>query len=81
MTGTRGTTGLASTRSSLRRSRARNWRRRNSYGMPVVGGENVLAGSGRGGQGGSTSSVLPSWYPRTPPRDITAVVSTILAIS
>ncbi|GFY96272.1 uv-b-insensitive 4 [Actinidia rufa] len=76
MTETRGPTGLTATRGSLRRRRARNWRRRNMYGTPAASSENVM-GSGRSGRGGSASSVLPSWYPRTPLRDITAIVRAI----
>ena len=79
MTGTRGPTGLTATRGSLRRPRARNWRRRNMYRTPAASRDNV-PGSGRNGGGGSASSVLPSWYPRTPLRDITAVVRVMILL-
>ncbi|KAF3962160.1 hypothetical protein ACB098_09G119400 [Castanea mollissima] len=53
-------------------------RGRNLYRTPASGQENnprtVQRSSGRGRP---TSSVLPSWYPRTPLRDITAVVRAI----
>ena len=45
------------------------------YRSPLFGRENTPAtGSGRRGRGRSGNSVLPSWYPRTPLRDITHVV-------
>ncbi|XP_057982473.1 protein POLYCHOME-like [Malania oleifera] len=47
------------------------------FGSPSVRGENPPAGSSRRGRGSSTNSVLPSWYPRTPLRDITAIVRAI----
>ncbi|KAF5737334.1 hypothetical protein HS088_TW13G00213 [Tripterygium wilfordii] len=44
----------------------------------TAGRENVPpVGSARRGRGRVTNSVLPSWYPRTPLRDITAVVRAI----
>lgn len=52
-------------------------RRRNLYRSSLTGGENTpMTGSvGRGrGRGRPMNSVLPSWYPRTPFRDITPVV-------
>lgn len=52
-------------------------RGRNLYRSPLSGRENtpVTGGVGRGrGRGRPTNSVLPSWYPRTPFRDITPVV-------
>ncbi|CBI29903.3 unnamed protein product, partial [Vitis vinifera] len=48
------------------------------YRSPLFGRENTPAtGSGRRGRGRSGNSVLPSWYPRTPLRDITHVVRAI----
>ncbi|KAF5750681.1 hypothetical protein HS088_TW03G01020 [Tripterygium wilfordii] len=54
-------------------------RARYVHRTPVTAGrENVPPmGSARRGRGRVTSSVLPSWYPRTPLRDITAVVRAI----
>ncbi|XAR68561.1 hypothetical protein NMG60_11003732 [Bertholletia excelsa] len=46
--------------------RSRNGRSRSLNRRPVA--------RGRRGRGRSTNSVLPSWYPRVPLRDITAVV-------
>lgn len=49
----------------------------NLYRFPLTGRENtpVTGGVGRGRvRGRPTNSVLPSWYPRTPFRDITPVV-------
>ncbi|XP_057505525.1 LOW QUALITY PROTEIN: protein POLYCHOME [Actinidia eriantha] len=43
-----------------------------STGMTGTRGTTALVAT-RSGRGGSTSSVLPSWYPRTPLHDITAV--------
>ncbi|KAK9290044.1 hypothetical protein L1049_008207 [Liquidambar formosana] len=57
--------------------RSGNGRGRNMYGSSTVGRENSPAGTVRRGRGRSTNSVLPSWYPRTPLRDITAVVRAI----
>lgn len=83
MTGTRGPTGAAATRGSggvgrgilgTPRSNNRNRLGRNLHRSPVVGRENMGSRSFRRGRGRSTNSVLPSWYPRTPLRDITAVV-------
>lgn len=55
--------------------------RRNVYGSTwatraSTGRENTPTGSARRG-----SSVLPAWYPRTPLRDITAVVRVIFLLS
>ena len=42
------------------------------YTSPQFGLENTLAtGSGRRGRGYSGNTMFPSWYPRTPLRDIT----------
>lgn len=47
---------------------------RNLFATPLVGRENTpSAGSSRRGRR-RPDSVLPSWYPRTPLRDITSVV-------
>ncbi|XP_039155503.1 protein POLYCHOME-like [Eucalyptus grandis] len=47
---------------------------RNLFATPLVGRENTPpGGSARRGRG-RPDSVLPSWYPRTPLRDITTVV-------
>ncbi|CAL5351990.1 unnamed protein product [Camellia sinensis] len=87
MTGTRGAMGLAATRGGgvgrgslgTPRTRYRRGGGRNLYRSPVVVGQEntplgrVRRGRGRGGRG----SVLPSWYPRTPLRDITAIVRAI----
>lgn len=75
MTGTRGPMGVASTRGG-------RGVRRGSLGTPRSstrnrrGQENMASGSFRRGRGRgrSTNSVLPSWYPRTPLRDVTYVV-------
>lgn len=57
--------------------RIRNGRGRNLY-EPSAGRENMLVGNSRQGRGRrSTNSLLPSWYPRTPLRDITHVVQAI----
>ncbi|KAL6987073.1 negative regulation of ubiquitin-protein transferase [Sarracenia purpurea var. burkii] len=84
ITGTRGATGVAATRGggvgrgSLRTPRGGNGYGRNLYGTPEVGGRrNSLAGSVQRGRGRGSASVLPSWYPRTPLRDVTAVVRAI----
>ncbi|KAF7146620.1 hypothetical protein RHSIM_Rhsim04G0098700 [Rhododendron simsii] len=85
MTGTHGPTGAAATRgggSGVRRgilgtprSNNRNRLGRNLHRSPVVGRENMGSRAFRRGRGRSMmNSVLPSWYPRTPLRDITAVV-------
>ncbi|KAF8396101.1 hypothetical protein HHK36_017713 [Tetracentron sinense] len=54
-----------------------NGRGRILYGSPSSGPENSRAGTGRRGRGRGTNSPLPSWYPRTPLRDITGVVRAI----
>ncbi|KAA8518232.1 hypothetical protein F0562_015706 [Nyssa sinensis] len=82
MTGTRGTMGVAATRGGVRRGsfgtpRVGHGSRRNLYGSPALGCQNTPGGSGGRGRARSTNSVLPSWYPRTPLRDITAVVRAI----
>ncbi|XP_009619294.1 protein POLYCHOME-like isoform X2 [Nicotiana tabacum] len=52
--------------------------RRNSHRTParVIGRENISP-SGRGRGRGGQHIVLPSWYPRTPLRDITSIVRAI----
>uniref|UniRef100_A0A5B7BNJ6 Protein POLYCHOME n=1 Tax=Davidia involucrata TaxID=16924 RepID=A0A5B7BNJ6_DAVIN len=83
MTGTRGTMGVAATRGggvgrvSFGTPRVGNGRGRNFYESPAIGPQNRPVGNGRRGRVRSTNSVLPSWYPRTPLRDITAVVRAI----
>ncbi|XVE96047.1 hypothetical protein REPUB_Repub02eG0187500 [Reevesia pubescens] len=58
-------------------------RDRNLYRLPAPGRENnpvrgSAMGRGRGkGTGRGTGSLLPSWYPRTPLRDVTTVVRAI----
>lgn len=53
-------------------------RGRNLYRSPLGGRENSpIQGRARRGRGRATGSVLPSWYPRTPLRDITFVVRAI----
>ncbi|XP_059668466.1 protein POLYCHOME-like [Cornus florida] len=64
-------------RGSLGTPRTGNGRGRILYGSPAVGRENITAGSGRRARGRSTNSVLPSWYPRTPLRDVTSIVRAI----
>lgn len=49
-------------------------RGRNPYGFPAAGVVNTPPGTARRGRGRQSRSVLPSWYPRTPLGDITAVV-------
>ncbi|KAH6833501.1 uv-b-insensitive 4 [Perilla frutescens var. hirtella] len=46
---------------------------------PLIGPENLshVVGSGRGGVRGRGGGVLPTWYPRRPLNDITAVVRAI----
>ncbi|XP_057500213.1 protein POLYCHOME-like [Actinidia eriantha] len=85
MTGTRGPMGVAATRrnggvgrGSLGTPRNRNRHGRNLHRSPgAMSRENFPSGSSRRGRGRSTNSVLPSWYPRTPLHDITAVVRAI----
>ena len=56
----------------------RHVRIRNLYRTPASGQENNPRTAQRSsGRGRPRSSVLPSWYPRTPLRDITAVVRVI----
>ncbi|XP_030925248.1 protein POLYCHOME-like isoform X2 [Quercus robur] len=56
----------------------RHVRGRNLYRTPASGQENNPRTAQRSsGRGRPRSSVLPSWYPRTPLRDITAVVRAI----
>lgn len=57
-------------RTSFRTPRAGYGRGRNLRGTPA-GRENTPAGGARRGR---VVSVLPAWYPRTPLRDITAIV-------
>jgi len=47
-------------------------------GRTPLGRENIPPpGSARRGRGRGSNSVLPAWYPRTPLRDVTAVVRVI----
>ncbi|CAA0837467.1 Protein POLYCHOME [Striga hermonthica] len=76
-----GTPGVASRRGSIGTPRIR---RVPYLGRPsplTTGRENVSplvgTGRGRGGGRGRGSTVLPSWYPRRPLREITAVVRAI----
>uniref|UniRef100_A0A9I9DSK5 Protein POLYCHOME n=3 Tax=Cucumis melo TaxID=3656 RepID=A0A9I9DSK5_CUCME len=52
-------------------------RNRFLYRTPVLSRENPSAGSSRRSRSRGRNSVLPIWYPRTPLRDITAVVRAI----
>lgn len=52
--------------------------RRSRNGSSSVARETSV-GTSRRGRGRSTNSVLPSWYPRTPLRDITAIVSVLIS--
>ncbi|XP_052174666.1 protein POLYCHOME-like [Diospyros lotus] len=80
MGGTQGTMEMAALpgnvvgRGNLGTPRNRHRRGRNLHRSPAAGRENMPQGSVRRGRRRSTNSVLPSWYPRTPLRDITAVV-------
>lgn len=50
------------------------------FGTPRTGNwnrENTPIGTARRGRGRGRSSLLPSWYPRTPLRDITVIVRAI----
>ena len=50
---------------------------RGSFRTPRTGNlrrENTPIGTARRGRRGGRNSILPSWYPRTPLRDITAIV-------
>ncbi|XP_022742799.1 protein POLYCHOME [Durio zibethinus] len=64
--------GFRTPRSGIRRGR-------NLYRSPAAGKENtpITASSTGRGRGRASGSVLPSWYPRTPLRDITAVIRAI----
>ncbi|KAM7500216.1 hypothetical protein LguiA_024630 [Lonicera macranthoides] len=87
MTGTRGAMGVGAIRGGTSIGRGRFGtprgvgigRGRNLYRSTGFGRENTPAGSGRRGRGRArgSNSVLPSWYPRTPLQDITAVVRAI----
>ncbi|KAJ9167653.1 hypothetical protein P3X46_019268 [Hevea brasiliensis] len=61
--------------------RGQTGRGRNIYRTQAIGRENTPIGSVRrgngSGRGRASNSVLPSWYPRTPLRDITAIVRAI----
>ncbi|KAI4348745.1 hypothetical protein L6164_009428 [Bauhinia variegata] len=68
----RGTIGTTRITVGRDRGRGRNLRR-----SPALGAENSGPGTARRGRVRPSHSVLPSWYPRTPLRDITAVVRAI----
>ncbi|XP_028777503.1 protein POLYCHOME-like [Neltuma alba] len=65
---------FGSPRTVIGRGRARGL---NLYRSPARGVENTPPGSARRGRGRRWRSHLPSWYPRTPLRDITAVTRAI----
>lgn len=75
MTAVRGGGGFG--RASFGTPRTGIGRGRNLYASTSVGRENTPSTGGRRGRGRLTNSGLPSWYPRTPLRDITAVVRAI----
>ncbi|KAF8403862.1 hypothetical protein HHK36_011968 [Tetracentron sinense] len=79
MTASRGVSlrGFGMGRAGYSNPRLRNGRRRIVYGSPSVGQENYTAATGPRGRGSTARSPLPSWYPRTPLRDITAIVRAI----
>ncbi|XP_022967896.1 protein POLYCHOME-like [Cucurbita maxima] len=52
-------------------------RNRFLYRSPALSRENAVAGISRRSRSRGRNSVLPIWYPRTPLRDITAVVRAI----
>ncbi|KAK4281842.1 hypothetical protein QN277_013290 [Acacia crassicarpa] len=52
-------------------------RGRNLYRSPATGLENTPPGTARRVRGRRSRSQLPSWYPRTPLRDITAITRAI----
>lgn len=57
-------------------------RGRNIYRTSGLGRENTPVGSMRRGNGSergrASNSILPSWYPRTPLRDISAIIRVML---
>ena len=88
MTGTRGAMGVGAIRggASIGRSSFGTprgvgiGRSRNLHRSPAFGRENTPAEISRRGRGRArgSNSVLPSWYPRTPLQDITAVVRVMI---
>lgn len=62
--------------------RGQTGRGRNIYRTSGLGRENTPVGSmmrGNGsGRGRASNSILPSWYPRTPLRDITSIIRVML---
>lgn len=67
--------GGASGKSSRRRVGLQKYRHRRYISRSLLNQENQRPRSVRKGQG--RGSILPSWYPRTPLRDITAIVRVI----
>ncbi|XP_010672481.2 protein GIGAS CELL1 [Beta vulgaris subsp. vulgaris] len=67
--------GGASGKSSRRRVGLQKYRHRRYISRSLLNQENQRPRSVRKGQG--RGSILPSWYPRTPLRDITAIVRAI----
>ncbi|TQE10882.1 hypothetical protein C1H46_003455 [Malus baccata] len=63
--------------SSLRTPRTVTGRGRISFRLSTVDRENTPSGSSHRRRGRASNSVLPSWYPRTPLHDITAVTRAI----
>ncbi|ESQ44287.1 hypothetical protein EUTSA_v10006194mg [Eutrema salsugineum] len=63
--------------SGLVRGNFSSWRPGNGNGRFPQGRENLPMVSARRGRGRASPSVLPSWYPRTPLRDITHIIRAI----
>ncbi|KAJ9184098.1 hypothetical protein P3X46_007872 [Hevea brasiliensis] len=80
-TGAVGMSPIGHGRGGLGTPRGQTGRGRNIYRTPAIGRENTPIGSARRGnsrgRGRASNSALPSWYPRTPLRDITAIVRAI----
>ncbi|XP_061373677.1 protein POLYCHOME-like [Gastrolobium bilobum] len=73
--GATGSVVFGAPRNSIGRGRSRG---RGRYSYTAAGENTPPLGTLRRGRGrGSSRSILPSWYPRTPLRDITAVVRAI----
>ncbi|GKV34624.1 hypothetical protein SLEP1_g42985 [Rubroshorea leprosula] len=76
--GVTNTVGRGIGRSGLGTPRSGIGRGRNMYRSPIVGRENSpTQGSFRRGRGRASGSALPSWYSRTPLRDVTVIVRAI----
>lgn len=84
-TGGAGMSPIGHGRVGLGTPRGQTGRGRNIYRTPAVGRENTPIGSVRQGNSRGrvrpSNSVLPSWYPRTPLRDITAIVRVTLTFN